>query len=194
MTALVLGLTVFIAVHLVPAVAPGLRSGYVEKLGIVGWKALFGLLSLGGLYLVVTGYDAARLQPQWIWQPPAYLSHVTALLMLVSFVFLAAAYVPGNGIKARVGHPMLIGIKTWALAHLLVNGTLADLLLFGSMLGWAVFAFIKHRRADRAAGVRALSASRGATIVTILIGIVSAALFALWLHPMLIGVPAIIRM
>jgi len=194
MTTLVLGLILFVGVHLLPSAAPRVRNNLAQKLGAGGWKVLFSIVSAAGLYFIATGYGAARMSPTFIWYPPAFLSHVTALLMLIAFVFLAATYVPNNAIKARVGHPMLIGIKTWAIAHLLVNGTLADFVLFGTILAWAVFAFIRNRKADRAAGLaKSANSSTIATAVTLVIGILFTGVFALWLHPMLIGVAAIIR-
>ncbi len=193
MTSLVIGLVLFLGIHLLPAMQPATRENLAEKLGVGAWKGLFSLISVLGLYLIATGYGAARMEPVWIWHPPAFLSHVTALLMLIAFIFLAATYVPGNAIKARLGHPMLIAVKTWAIAHLLVNGTLADLILFGSFLAWGVLAFIKHRKADRAAGLGPAAATAGATILTLVVGVVLTGVFAIWLHPMLIGVSAIVR-
>lgn len=193
MTSLVIGLVLFIGMHLLPAVQPAKRESLAEKLGAGAWKGLFSLVSVIGLYLIATGYGAARMEPVWIWHPPMFLSHVTGLLMLFAFIFLAAAYVPGNAIKARLGHPMLVAVKTWTLAHLLVNGTVADLVLFGSFLAWGVLAFIKHRKADRAAGLGPTPSTMGATVLTLVAGVVLTGVFAIWLHPLLIGVPAIIR-
>ena len=103
------------------------------------WKGIYTVVSLIGFALIVWGFGQARLQPVVLWQPlPAGVRHLASLLTLVAFVLLAAAYVPRNGIKARVHHPMILGVKTWALAHLLANHTLADLLLFGSFLVWAL--------------------------------------------------------
>jgi len=195
MSLLILGIVIFLAIHLLPAIAPNLREQLGERLGHVGWRLIHSGVALVGLYLIVQGYADWRMQPIFVWTPPAFLSHPTALLMVVAFVFLAAAWVPNNAIKKRVGHPMLLAVKTWAVAHLLVNGTLADLLLFGSFLAWGVISFIMHRRADRAAGLSGVGqSSRVATLITVLLGIVMAGLFALWLHPILIGVPAIIRL
>lgn len=194
MLLLILGIVIFIGMHLLPALAPSLREQLGNKLGNTGWRVVHSAVALVGLYLIATGYGAARMQPTFLWHSPAFLSHITALLMLVAFIFVAAAWIPGNAIKARVGHPMLIGVKTWAIAHLLVNGTLADVLLFGSFLAWGVVSFVVHRRADRAKGVHQSGAVKvSSTVVTIVVGILLTAIFALWLHPALIGVPAIIR-
>ena len=110
-------------------------------------------------------------QPVLLWTPPVAMRHIAALLTLVSFVLLAAAYVPGNGFKAKLRHPMVLGVKVWALAHLLANGTLADVLLFGGFLVWAVLCF-------RAA----------ATAITVVVGAVAWAVFAFWAHGAWIGV------
>ncbi|HSG03557.1 MAG TPA: NnrU family protein [Marinobacterium sp.] len=194
MLMLTLGILVFIGIHLVPAAAPELRDQLGKRLGNAGWRAIHGLVAILGLYLIASGYAAARMEPVFIWYPPSFLSHLTALLMLVAFIFVAAAWVPKNAIKAKVGHPMLIGVKTWAIAHLLVNGTLADFLLFGSFLAWAVASYIMHRRADRAAGVSGAGETKiASTLITLVLGIVLTAVFAMWLHPVLIGVSAIIR-
>lgn len=194
MLMLILGIVIFVGVHLIPAMAPGLRAQLGKSIGNTGWRVVHSVVALIGLYLVATGYAEARMQPTFLWYPPAFLSHLTALLMLIAFIFVAAAWVPGNAIKRRVGHPMLIGVKTWAIAHLLVNGTLADLLLFGSFLAWGVISFVMHRRADRAAGIAPTgSAKASSTVLTLVLGIVLTGVFALWLHPVLIGVPAIIR-
>jgi uncharacterized membrane protein len=110
------------------------------------------------------------------------------LLTLISFVMLAAAYVPGNAIKAKLRHPMMLGTKVWAFAHLLANGTLADLLLFGGFLAWAVLGFRAARQRDRAAGTNYGSGTLPATLITVVVGVVAWLVFALWLHGWLIGV------
>ena len=113
---------------------------------------------------------------------------VAGLLMLLSFILLAAANVPGNAIKARVGHPMVAGVKVWAFAHLLANGTLADVILFGSFLVWAIINFIASRKRDRAAGVTYPVGGASRTVITLVAGTAMWAVFAFWLHRMLIGV------
>ncbi len=113
---------------------------------------------------------------------------IAGLLMLVSFILLVATYVPGNGIKAKLRHPMVLSVKVWALAHLLSNGNLADVLLFGSFLVWAVLSFRAARGRDRAAGVVGSTGKASATIVTVLVGAVAWAVFAFWAHGVLIGV------
>ena len=188
MTLLIIGLLLFLGVHSVRIVAEDFRSAQIARIGPVAWKGLFAVASLVGFGLVVWGYGIARQQPVVLWPSPAWLRHAAALLMLVSFVFLAAAYVPGNGIKARLQHPMVLGVKVWALAHLLANNTLADLLLFGSFLIWAVFNFRAAKARDRATGAARAAGSGARTAITVVIGIAAWAAFAFLAHRPLIGV------
>jgi len=185
---LILGLIVFLGVHSTRIVADGWRSAQVERLGVGRWKSIYSLVSLAGFVLIVWGFGLARQQPVVIWTPPFAMRHVAALLMLIAFVLLAAAYVPRNSIKARLHHPMVLAVKTWAFAHLLANGRLADLLLFGAFLAWAVVCYIAEKKRDRAAGTQYPAGTAGATAATVVAGIVAWALFAFWLHGVLIGV------
>ena len=188
MTLLIIGLLLFLGVHSVRIVAKDFRSAQIARIGPVAWKGLFAVASLVGFGLVVWGYGIARQQPVVLWPSPAWLRHAAALLMLVSFVFLAAAYVPGNGIKARLQHPMVLGVKVWALAHLVANNTLADLILFGSFLIWAVFNFRAAKARDRATGAARAAGSGARTAITVVIGIAAWAAFAFLAHRPLIGV------
>ncbi len=185
---LVLGLVIFLGAHSVRMVAEGWRARTRLRLGEGAYKGIYSLASLVGFGLIVWGFGVARQQPMQLWSPPLATRHVAALLTLVSFVLLAAAYVPGNGIKARVHHPMVLGVKVWALAHLLANGTLAHVVLFGSFLAWAVWNFIASRKRDRAEGIAYPPGSAGSTAVTVVAGTVAWAVFALMLHGWLIGV------
>ena len=188
MTALILGLVLFLGIHSARIVADGTRSAFIAQRGANSWKGLYTVLSLAGFALLVWGYGLARAQPVLLWTPPRVMNHVAALLMLLSFVLLAAAYVPRNVFKARMGHPMVLSVKVWALAHLLANGNLADVLLFGAFLLWAVANFSAARRRDRAAGTVYPSASNSGTVLAVLAGVAAWALFAFWLHAPLIGV------
>lgn len=188
MTYLVLGLVIFLGVHSVRIVADGWRARMLQRLGEGGWKGLYSLASLLGFALIVWGFGQARQQPVLLWSPPVAMRHMASLLTLISFVLLAAAYVPGNGIKARLHHPMVLGVKTWALAHLLANGNVAHVLLFGAFLVWAVLSFSAARRRDRAAGTQYAAGRTGATLLTLAVGAGAWVAFALWLHGMLIGV------
>jgi uncharacterized membrane protein len=188
MTLLILGLLVFLGVHSVRIVADGWRTRTLARVGERPWKGLYALASIAGFVLMVWGYGLARQQPVPLWSPPAGMRHAAALLTLIAFVLLAATYVPRNSIKARVHHPMVAGTKVWAFAHLLANGTLADVLLFGSFLGWAALSFSAARRRDRAAGTVYAPGAPGPTLLTLLAGVLAWAVFAFWLHGPLIGV------
>ena len=188
MTALILGLVIFLGVHSVRIFGEGWRTATRQRMGENAFKGIYSLVSLAGFVLLVWGFGQARLQPVMLWTPMVWTRHLAALLMLVSFVFLAAAYVPGNGIKARLHHPMVLGVKTWALAHLLANVTLADTVLFGSFLVWAVLNFRAARARDRAAGTVYPPGSAAMTGVTVAGGVIAWAVFAFWAHGALIGV------
>ena len=144
MATLVAGLVVFFATHLLPAF-PAARAGLVQKLGANGYRIAFSVVALVGVVLIVMGKGDAAFVP--VWTPPAFLRPVTMLLMLPVFVLLLAAYVPCN-IRRKIRHPMILAVKTWALAHLLANGDLASMLLFGAFLAWGVFDLISVKKRD----------------------------------------------
>lgn len=188
MTYLVLGLVIFLGVHSVRIVADDWRTHMRERLGEGTWKGLYSLLSLAGLALVVWGFGVAREQPVVLWMPPTGMRHLAGLLTLLSFVLFAAAYVPGNGIKARLHHPMAAGVKVWALAHLLSNGMLVHQILFGAFLLWAVASFAAARRRDRIARTIYAPGQVLPTVITVLLGAAAWGAVAFWLHGMLIGI------
>lgn len=188
MTYLILGLALFLGVHSVRIVADDWRSKMRARVGEPQWKGLYSVLSILGFGLIVWGFGLARQQPVQLWSPPAGMRHAASLLTLIAFVFLAAAYIPGNGIKARIHHPMVLGVKVWALAHLLANGNIAHVVLFGSFLAWAVLNFRAARQRDRIAGTTYPAGTAGATGITIAVGVGAWIVFALWLHGLLIGI------
>ena len=188
MSALILGLLMFLGMHSTRIFAEGWRSQVIARRGEGAWKGLYTVVSLVGFGLIIWGYGQARLTPQVLWASPVWTRHLASLLVLVALVLLAAAYVPGNGIKARLHHPMVLGVKVWALAHLLANNTVADLLLFGGFLVWAVLDFRSARQRDRAAGTVYPAGRAGATVLTVGLGVLLWAVFAFWLHTLLFGV------
>jgi len=189
MNILILGLVLFLGIHSARIFADGTRTAFIAQRGANAWKGLYTVLSLAGFALIVWGFGQARLQPVLLWAaPPAWIKHVAALLTLISFVLVSAAYVPGNGIKARLHHPMTLGVKVWAFAHLIANNTLADLLLFGGFLVWSIVLFTTARRRDRAAGTLYPPGSAPRTVLTVVVGTVLWAVFAFWAHGWLIGV------
>jgi uncharacterized membrane protein len=185
---LLLGLAIFLGVHSTRVVADPWRTATIARVGDKPWKAIYSLLSIAGFVLIVVGYGAARQAPAVLYSPPAWTRHLAALLTIPAFVLVAAAYVRFNSIKRAVGHPMVAGVKVWALAHLLANGTLADVLLFGGFLVWAVLSFTAARRRDRAAGTVYPAGTAARNAVTVAIGLGAWAAFAFALHRPLIGV------
>lgn len=188
MTALILGLVIFLGVHSVRVFAETWRTGVRQRLGANAYQGLYSVASAVGLVLTVWGYSLARMQPVVLWPTPIWTRHAAALLMLLAMVLLVAAYVPGNGVKARLHHPMVLSIKTWAVAHLLANGMLADLLLFGGFLVWAALSFRAARQRDRVEQIIYAPGRLGPTLLTVALGLVAWAVFAFWAHAALIGV------
>lgn len=190
MLPLVLGLLLFFLVHLVPT-RPDLRSGLVERFGQGGYKAIVSVISLAGLVLIVVGFGKLQVMPAKnpeLWIPPVWTRHLAFLLMLPAMIMFVAAEVPCH-IRTAVKHPMLAGIKIWATAHLLANGDLASILLFGSFLGYAIYdrisvkqRMVAPRPGPRSGGIRN-------DIIVVALGL---ALYIFMLsigHAWLIGVP-----
>lgn len=188
MILLLTGLLIFLASHSVRIFAEDWRTARVASMGEQKWKSVFSLVSIVGFVLIVVGYGQARLDPVVLYAPPVWTRHLAALLTIPAFVLLVAAYVKGTRIKASIGHPMVAGVKIWAFAHLISNGTLADVLLFGSFLAWAVLDYLAARRRDRAAGTVYPVGPLSRDILAVAIGLVAWAVFAMWLHGVLIGV------
>jgi uncharacterized membrane protein len=188
MLVFLIGLILFLGVHSVRIVADDWRSARIAQWGEGAWKGLYSVVSLVGLVLLVWGYGQTRAAPIDLWQPPVFTRHLASLLTLPAFVLLAAAYVPGTRIRARLGHPMVLGVKLWALAHLLANGRLADLLLFGGFLLWAVADFRAARARDRRDGVVRTAGPASRDAVAVLVGVGAWVAFAFALHGSLIGV------
>jgi len=185
---LIAGLCIFLGVHSVRIFAEDWRTRTIARIGANPWKGVYSLVSIAGFVLLVWGYGAARQQGIVLYEPPLFTRHIAGLLMLVSLVLLAAAKVPRNHLKARLGHPMIIGVKVWAFAHLLSNGRLADVVLFGAFLAWAIADFIAARKRDRAAGTTYPAGNVLGTVITVVIGVVLWVAFVAGLHQWLIGV------
>ncbi len=185
---LVAGLVLFLGIHTLTTLR-GLRASLIGRIGAGAYKGLFSLVSAIGLVLIVWGFARYR-STGWtqLWYPPAGMRHVAMLLMWFAFIALAATYCPPGKIKGMLRHPMLVAVKTWALAHLLANGDLGALLLFGAFLAWAVYDRIAvKRRGDMGAPPSSFTSG---DLIAIAAG--TAAWFAmLWLHPLLIGVAII---
>jgi uncharacterized membrane protein len=190
MTLLIGGLALFIVAHLIPT-QPSLRAGLVGTLGPGLYRSLFALVSIAGLVLIVLGYGQMQglgLGNPQLWVPPTWIKHVVFLLMIPAMILLVAAYVPSR-IRSAVGHPLLTALMIWAFAHLLANGDLASVLLFGSLLGFAVYDRISviSRPSPGPLG----NAKGGALhdILVVAVGLVLYSLLLFWGHAKLTGVP-----
>lgn len=188
MLVLILGLIVFIGAHSVRIVAPAWRDRMVARFGEGAWKGVYSLVALLGIVLIVWGYALARQSPIVLWDPPVWTRHLALVLMFPVFVLLAAAYLPGH-IKATLQHPMLTAVKLWAVAHLLANGTLADVVLFGSLLAWAVVDRISVKRREATAPPATAATPKVASdLIAFAIGLALYAVFVFYLHEWLFGV------
>jgi uncharacterized membrane protein len=187
---LVLGLVIFLGGHVVTRL-PGMRNRLVARFGEGVYRGLYSLVALLGLALIVHGFAAYRAGGYIpVWDPPRGMAHLTILLVWLAFILLAATYLLGR-IQARAKHPMLAAIKIWAFAHLLANGDLGSILLFGSFLAWAVSARITLKRAgtgEIVPGAAALSPGARNDLLAVVIGSATAAAFVFGLHQVLIGV------
>jgi uncharacterized membrane protein len=188
MPVLILGLLIFLGVHSLRLFADDWRSRQLARLGEKPWKGLYALASLIGFVLICWGFGLARQHPVLLYVPPLALRHLNALFTLIAFVLLAAAYVPRNHLKAKFGHPMLLGVKVWAFGHLLATGMLHDVVLFGAFLLWGLLLFTASRRRDRRVGTVYPAGTLSGDALAVVIGIVAWVVFALWLHLWLIGV------
>lgn len=185
MVTLLAGLLLFLGMHSIAIVAPAWRDRMAAQWSR-GWRGIFSAISLLGFVLIVIGYGQARLTPHILWVPPAWTRHLAMALMLPVFPLFFASYLPGR-IKTTMKHPMLVATKLWALAHLLANGMLVDVVLFGSFLLWAVADRISvKRRPPRA--IRMAPATPYNDWIAILVGLAVYALFVAWGHGKLIGV------
>jgi uncharacterized membrane protein len=183
---LVLGLVIFFAAH-VFVTFRGARATVIARFGY-GYRVLFALVSLGGLALIIWGFAQYR-AIGWIqiWTPPAFMRHITVGLMLPAVILIIAAYLPSH-IRNWAKHPMLAAIKLWAFAHLLANGDLGSIVLFGSFLAWAVYARIAAKRRGDSGPVSA-PAGWINDIIAVLLGIVIYLALGYVFHPIVIGVP-----
>ncbi len=191
MNTLLLGLLLFLGMHSARIFAEQGRHALQARIGATAFKGLYAVVSLLGFYLVFKGYGEARLDPVAVWMPPKGMRHLAVLLMLPAMVLLVAAYIPRNALKNRLKHPMVLSVKVWALAHLSSNGNVADLVLFGSFLVWAVLCFRAARQRDRASEnelIETPGALRQRTLLTWGIGIAAWLVLLAGGHTYLVGV------
>ena len=193
---LILGLVLFLGAHSVRIFADDWRSRTIEAWGEKAFKGIYAVVSLVGFYALIVGYSEARMQPFVIWQPPTATRHISVLLMLFASILLVATYIPRNHFKLRMGHPMILSVKVWALSHLLANGNLADLVLFGTFLVWSVLIFRVSRARDRANAAaqsmeelaQAPQAKLTATLAAFVLGALLWASITFHLHALVVGI------
>jgi uncharacterized membrane protein len=188
MAILIIGLVTFLGMHSVRIVADGARNRFIGAYGTGPWKGLYSAVSALGLGAILWGYASARAAPVVVWTPLADSALASAIFTLLAFILLAAAYVPRNGLKSRLHHPMVLSVMAWSLAHLLVSFTLAHLLLFGGFFAWATLSYLSAVKRDRTAGVSYAPGRWSATITAVVIGTIAWAVFALWVHGAWLGV------
>jgi uncharacterized membrane protein len=189
MTILIAGIVLFIGIHSISIVNASWREKIVASMGVMLWQAVYSVIAIAGFVLIIHGYGLAHHDPTILYTPPAWLRHVSMLLLIFIFPLLIATYLPGR-IQKATKHPMLAATKIWAFAHLLANGNLADVVLFGSFLAWAVVDRISMKRRTPLP-VPAIPVSRINDIIAIVLGLGLYIAFVLWLHAWLIGVSPI---
>jgi len=189
---MILGLAVFLGVHVVPTLREQ-RAAVIARFGEQPYKGLFAVVSLLGIILI--GYGFARYRAAGyivVWQPASWTRHLNNFLMWPAIVCVVAAYIPGD-IKRVLKHPMLVGVKLWALAHLIANGDLGSIILFGSFLAWAVYDRITLKRRSDPGAPEFPSAGHGNDIMAVIVGTLLYLALGFWFHPYVVGVPAFAR-
>lgn len=189
MALLVLGIVLFLGVHLIRVVAPGFRQSMIAKIGRPAWAGLFSVASILTLILLIYGYGQARLVTMPLYTPPVWMAHIAITLMLIAMICLVASLLPAGRIATKVKHPMVLSVKIWAFAHLLANGDSASVLLFAAFLAWGVVMRISLKRRERAGEpVLRPFVSAKYDIYAIVIGVVVWALIIWRVHEWIIGV------
>lgn len=191
MIAFVAGLVLFFGAHLVP-VAPALRGQIASALTDNGYKAVHSIVSLVGLILMAGGYNAVAALPGLapVWDPPVWTRHLALVLMLPAMILLVAAYVPSR-IRTLARHPMLVAVKLWALAHLLANGDVASMVLFGAFLAWAVIDRISVKRRGALGPLGGRTGGAINDVIVVAVGLIAYGVVAFWFHPEIIGVAVV---
>jgi uncharacterized membrane protein len=187
MALFLIGLIIFLGSHSTRIFAESWRNQIIDRIGEVKWKGLYTIISLIGFIIMVIGYGQARQSTVVLWQPNDALIYIALVLNLIAFIFLAGSSPSNNAIRIKLKHPMILGVKVWALAHLLSNGTLVNLILFGAFLIWAVLDFRSARKRPILIPEKAIVSTK-ATVITIASGVILWIIFIFGLHQYLIGV------
>ncbi|WP_028747060.1 NnrU family protein [Rhizobium mesoamericanum] len=193
MALLIVGIIIFLGLHLIRVIAPGLRQSMIDSLGENGWKGVYSVVSILSLILLIYGFGQARQVTGVLYTPPVWMAHITLILMLLALICLAASLLPAGHIAVRTKHPMVLSVKIWAFAHLLANGETSSVLLFGAFLAWGVILRIALKRRERAGGLTLRPFVSGRyDLYAVVIGAVAWALITFKLHELLIGVAPIV--
>ena len=188
MVMLLAGLLILLGSHSVRIFADDWRTRTIDSIGVLPWKGLYGLISMVGFVLVVMGFHAARADAADLWRPPAAMGLLTVFLTVPAFVLMVAGYVPGTHLKARLGHPMVLGVALWAFSHLLANGRSVDVLLFGAFLVWAAVDFVAARQRDRRSAIVQPAGNGIRDVIVLLAGVFAWAVVVFVLHESLMGI------
>ena len=184
----ILGLIIFLGTHSIRIFFEAWRIKQINTLGEKKWKGIYSLLSLIGFVLIIIGYSQAKLSNISIWNPPLWTWHITILLNLIAGILITASYVPNNAIKVKLKDPMILGVKTWAFAHLISNGTLVGIILFGSFLIWAIIDFNSCRTRKLSISSENIYSSSAMTAITLVIGVIVWAIILFYAHKQIIGI------
>ncbi|EJL57192.1 putative membrane protein [Rhizobium sp. CF122] len=193
MALLIVGIVIFLGLHLIRVIAPGLRQSMIDRLGESGWKGVYSVVSILSLILLIYGFGQARQVTGMLYNPPVWMAHIALTLMLLAMICLAASLLPAGHIAVKTKHPMVLSVKIWALSHLLANGETSSVLLFGAFLAWGVILRIALKRRERAGELtRRPFVSGKYDLYAAIIGVVAWALITFKLHELLIGVAPIV--
>ncbi|MBB3315753.1 putative membrane protein [Rhizobium sp. BK181] len=192
MALLIVGIIIFLGLHLIRVIAPGLRQSMIDRLGENGWKGVYSVLSILSLILLIYGFGHARQVTGVLYTPPVWMAHIAVTLMLIALICLVASLLPAGRIAVKTKHPMVLSVKIWAFAHLLANGETSSVLLFAAFLAWGVILRIALKRRERAGELTLRPFVSGKyDLYAAIIGVVVWALITFKLHELLIGVAPI---
>jgi uncharacterized membrane protein len=191
MTMLIFGLVIFLGIHSTRIFAESSRDRAIARLGEGPWKGVYTLLSLIGFVMIVWGFGAARWTAPILWAPPIWTRHITILLMLISMILLAAYGLKKSHIAVAIHHPMLWAVVLWSVGHLIANGSLVDLVLFGAFLAWSLLDLAANYARDRAKAIAYPAPNWGATIGAVVVGAILWGVLIGGLHLWLFGVPPV---
>lgn len=192
MTLMIIGLILFLGIHSTRIFFEPVRVWAINTFGAGMWRAIYTILSVAGLILIVIGFNPAAAEAGVVWVPPFALLHVSALLTLLAFIFVAAAQLPAGRIKANLRHPMTVGVLFWATAHLLINGMSHEVLLFGSILIWSILVLLAALRRDRQMSLAFIAGPVRNDLLAIVIGAAVWAVFVVYAHEWLFGVAPLV--